>query len=37
MGIVDGSTPYGNIIGAGPVIATRALEVVADPNRHSLV
>ena len=38
MGVVDGSTPYGNVIGAGPeknfpVPPT----VVADPNRHSLV
>ena len=38
MGVVDGSTPYGNVIGAGPeknfpVPPT----VVADPHRHSLV
>ena len=38
MGVVDGSTPYGNIIGAGPeknfpVPPT----VVADPDRRSLV
>jgi hypothetical protein len=37
MGVVDGSTPYGDIIGAGPeeyfpVPPT----VVADPNRHAL-
>ena len=41
MGTVDGRTPYGNIIGAGPVGAKSvgaksAIEVVADPNRHSL-
>ncbi len=36
MGTVDGSTPYGDIIGAGPVSTTMAIEVVADPNRHSL-
>ena len=38
MGVVDGSTPYGTVIGAGPeknfpVPPT----VVADPDRHSLV
>ncbi|MGO8691995.1 MAG: TIGR03768 family metallophosphoesterase [Thermoguttaceae bacterium] len=38
MGVVDGSTPYGTVIGAGPeknfpVPPT----VVADPNRRSLV
>ena len=38
MGVVDGSTPYGNVIGAGPeknfpVPPT----VVADPDRRSLV
>ena len=36
MGTVDGSTPYGNIIGAGPVSTTSAIEVAADPNRRSL-
>jgi metallophosphoesterase (TIGR03768 family) len=36
MGTVDGSTPYGTIIGAGPVSTTPAIEVVADPNRYSL-
>lgn len=47
MGVVDGSTPYGNIIGVGPVtnflgtnllgeIVTNAPTVVADPNRHGL-
>ena len=36
MGTVDGSTPYGNIIGAGSVKTTPAIKVVADPNRHSL-
>ena len=36
MGTVDGNTPYGNIVGAGPVSTTSAINVVADPNRHSL-
>ena len=36
MGTVDGSTPYGNIIGAGPVSTTSAIKVAADPNRYSL-
>lgn len=36
MGTVDGSTPYGDIIGNGPVITTSAIKVAADPNRHSL-
>jgi hypothetical protein len=36
MGTVDGSTPYGNIIGAGPVSTTSAIKVAADPNRRSL-
>lgn len=38
MGVVDGSTPYGDIIKAGPesLFAT-APTVVADPDRRSLV
>jgi metallophosphoesterase (TIGR03768 family) len=36
MGTVDGSTPYGDIIGTGSVITTSAIKVAADPNRHSL-
>jgi metallophosphoesterase (TIGR03768 family) len=36
MGTIDGSTPYGNIIGAGPVSTTRAIAVAADANRRSL-
>ena len=36
MGTVDGSTPYGDIIGGGPVSSTSAIKVVADPNRHAL-
>ena len=36
MGTVDGSTPYGDIIGAGPVNTTSAIKVAADPNRYSL-
>ncbi len=37
MGVLDGSTPYGEIIGAGPVGSfTSPPRVVADPNRRSL-
>ncbi len=37
MGVVDGSTPYGNIIGAGPEQDfPTAPTVVADANRHAL-
>lgn len=36
MGTVDGSTPYGDIIGAGHVNTTSAIKVAADPNRYSL-
>jgi metallophosphoesterase (TIGR03768 family) len=37
MGALDGSTPNGDIIGAGPVAAfERAPKVAADPNRRSL-
>ena len=38
MGVVDGSTPYGNVIGAGPEKNFPVPPaVVADPSRHSLV
>jgi len=37
MGVLDGSTPLGNIIGAGPVATfASAPQVAADPNRRSL-
>jgi metallophosphoesterase (TIGR03768 family) len=36
MGTVDGTTRYGDIIGAGAVSNTSPITVVADPNRHSL-
>src|ERR1039457_5092276 len=36
MVTVDDSTPYGTIIGAGPVSTTSAIKVAADPNRRSL-
>jgi metallophosphoesterase (TIGR03768 family) len=37
MGVLDGSTPYGDIAGAGPVGKFRvAPKVVADPDRRSL-
>lgn len=40
-GLIDGSTPYGNIIKAGlttdPAFSTGAPKVVADPNRRSLL
>ncbi len=37
MGVLDGSTPYGNIIGAGPVSQfNKAPKVAADPDRRSL-
>jgi metallophosphoesterase (TIGR03768 family) len=35
MGVLDGSTPYGDIIGAGPVSSTNPITIVADPNRRS--
>jgi metallophosphoesterase (TIGR03768 family) len=35
-GTVDGSTPYGNIIGAGPASTTGIVKVASDPNRRSL-
>ena len=38
QGVVDGSTPYGDIVGAGPEgLFTTAPTVVPDANRHSLV
>jgi len=37
MGVVDGSTPNGNIIGAGPVISTLPTVVKEDANRRSLL
>jgi metallophosphoesterase (TIGR03768 family) len=36
MGTVDGTTRYGDIIGAGAVSNTSPITVVADPNRHTL-
>jgi len=36
MGVVDGSTKYGKIIGAGPTTSTSPITVAADPNRRSL-
>ena len=42
LGVVDGSTPYGNVIGAGPVTnyivngVTNAPTVAPDPSRYSL-
>ncbi|MBA4417377.1 MAG: TIGR03768 family metallophosphoesterase [Syntrophus sp. (in: bacteria)] len=38
MGVLDGSTPYGTIIGAGPVGKfSSPPKVVADPDRRSLL
>ncbi|MEI6048650.1 MAG: TIGR03768 family metallophosphoesterase [Bacteroidota bacterium] len=36
VGVLNGSTPNGDIIGAGPVQTTNAIKVPADPNRRSL-
>jgi hypothetical protein len=36
MGVIDGKTEYGNIIGAGPVETTVAPIIAADRNRRSL-
>lgn len=37
MGVVDGSTPYGDLIGAGPeALFSTPPTVVADPDRRSL-
>ena len=38
MGVLDGSTPYGDIIDAGPVEKfSSPPKVVADPDRRSLL
>jgi metallophosphoesterase (TIGR03768 family) len=38
MGVIDGSTPYGNIVKAGPTSEfSSAPKVVADPDRRSLL
>jgi metallophosphoesterase (TIGR03768 family) len=41
MGVLDGSTPYGDIVGAGPVgdpkFKSGPPKVVADPDRRSLL
>jgi metallophosphoesterase (TIGR03768 family) len=41
MGVIDGSTPYGDIVGAGPVgdpkFKNGPPKVVADPDRRSLL
>jgi metallophosphoesterase (TIGR03768 family) len=34
VGVVDGKTAYGNIIGAGLVDSTTPQQIPADPNRH---
>jgi len=36
MGVVDGKTPYGAIIGAGPVATTTPQQIPADANRRFL-
>jgi metallophosphoesterase (TIGR03768 family) len=36
VGVINGQTKYGDVIGAGPVESTPQLKVVADPNRQSL-
>ncbi len=36
MGVLDCRTPYGDIIGAGPVGSTRAPKIAVDPGRRSL-
>ncbi len=36
MGILDGSTVYGDVIGTGPVSSTKAVFIPADKNRRSL-
>ena len=36
MGVVNGATPYGTIIGAGPTTSTSPVTVAADSNRRSL-
>lgn len=36
MGVLDGNTLYGDVIGAGPVGTTNPQKIAADPNRRSL-
>lgn len=36
MGVVDGSTPYGDVIGAGPASQVTPPKVAANPDRRSL-
>jgi hypothetical protein len=36
MGVIDGTTPYGTIIGAGPAGTMAAPIIAADPNRRAL-
>jgi metallophosphoesterase (TIGR03768 family) len=36
MGVLDCRTPYGDIIGAGPVGSTNAPKIASDPDRRSL-
>lgn len=37
VGVLDGRTPDGDIIGAGPIKSTAAIKIPADPNRRSLL
>ncbi len=36
MGVLDGRTPYGDVVGAGPVDTTNPPKIAADPARRSL-
>jgi len=36
MGVLDGRTLYGDVIGAGPVVSTNPVKIPADPKRRSL-
>jgi len=36
LGVLDGRTLYGDVIGAGSVISTFPVKITADPNRRSL-
>jgi metallophosphoesterase (TIGR03768 family) len=36
MGVMDGKTVYGDVIGIGPVSTTKPIKIAADPNRRSL-
>jgi metallophosphoesterase (TIGR03768 family) len=36
MGVMDGSTIYGDVINIGPVSTTKVNKIAADPNRRSL-